>query len=841
MTTVATLVAALAEHATTSPDRRAVSDDSRALTYAQLDHEVAVLAEEIASHSPSPGAPLGVLVDQGVDAVVALYAVMRAGRIALPLDNAAPSDAVRAIIGHAGAAAIVTDERSRRLLGAGIEPIVLGSRREGSTADLRAASVAVGEDDPAVIFYTSGSTGRPKGFVMGHGPQVRGARSWCEAYGVRPDDRVALLFHYSFGASRVSMYGALIVGAELRVYDAGRGATLAVAPRLHDDGVTFVHCAPSLLRAMLESLPEGPNLPNVRVLVTGAEALHRRDIDQFRRHVWPGCRLAYTYAVSEAGPVAAWLIDSGTDIGDEPLPLGTTLPGKRVTIADPRIDGIGEIVVAGEGLADGYWRDDERTAERFGVADDDPAVRWFRTGDRGRLRTDGVLEYHGRLGTVVNVRGFSVDMAEVERALRALESFDDVAVVLHQARRERLVAYVVPDVTQPPVDVVRVRAVLADRLPAYMVPAMFVVLDALPRTGRGKVDVRALPAVPTGRPALSTGFVAPRDDVERAVTKAWEQVLEVGPIGVDDDFFELGGDSLAAAESIFLLQDTLGRDVPLAAFLEASTAAALAGMLRSGGERRWMSPVVPLRTEGSRPPFFCVHGRGGDVMVFRPLADGLSAEQPFYALQIVGAPPSAVRSVERLAAYYLEDVRRVQPHGPYLLGGYSSGASVAFEMARQLAAAGERPALVANIDGVAPEIARTRHRLGRVTRAEKWMRLEARWILWRLAWVRWRVGQKVFRRSGPSPWRDFTKQSKFTRRMMHRYRAGPYDGRVLLLRSTRYRRRADLGWGEHVTGPLEVVDVAEGTHRSILAAPHVDVIARRLDAALADACAEAPT
>jgi len=836
VTEAATLVAVLADHAAHRSTHPAVGDGARQLSHAELAEETDRVASAIIARRGSEREPVGVLLAPSVDAVVALYGVWKAGKIAVPLDTASPVIALETIVTHAGVGALVTNAGDSSLSSTGVDIIAIeDALTESSDAE---SLPTVGADDAASIYYTSGSTGRAKGFVIDHGAQLRGVRSWTSAYGLRPDDRIGLLFHHSFGASRVSLYGALLAGAELRVYDVRHMGLGHVAATLDADAVSVAHCAPSLLRSVLSGMPDGPNLRTLRLLVIGAEGIRRIDITRFRQRVWPGCALAYSYAVSEVGPVAALMIASDTAItSDVRVPVGSPLPGKRVEIAAPDREGVGEILVAGDGLAGGYWNDAEQTAQRFDV--DAHGEPFFRTGDRGRLRPDGLLEYRGRLGTLVKVRGYTVDLAEVERALLAVVPFDDVAVVAPESGpRARLLAYVVANPTTPHVEAGKLRALMLDAVPAHMIPSTFVMLDALPRTARGKVDTAALPPAPNTRPEVDASYVAPRDDLERVVAAAWASALEIDKVGVNDDFFQLGGDSIAAAEAVSTMQDVLGREVPVAAFVKSATVAAMASSLR-GDPDAMSSSLVALRAEGSRPPLFCVHGGGGNLMTYRALADRLGDDQPLYGLQLFGAPARrAIGSMERLAALYVDEIRRVQPRGPHLLAGYSFGGAVAFEMARQLAAAGDGPALVVLIDTVAPDAVRARSAHHPIRRWRAQARNEWKWLTWRLAWTRWSVARRVSPKVAGSTWKIHEKQGGLTKRAMFRYHPGHYDGRVLLLRSED-AAYADRGWAPLLGQTLEVVAVP-GVHVTVLSPPFVDVLAERLAAALAAAVASQP-
>jgi amino acid adenylation domain-containing protein len=833
-TEAATLVDVLAHHVDRIPDRAAVTDDQRTLTYLELGSATDRLAREVRrACEPSPQ-PVGVLLGPGVDAVVAIYSVLEAGMIAVPLDPGTPRASRIDVLRHAGVSVVVTDTFGPELAEDGFRAVGVTDTSEHAT-DRQPRMVSA--DDAANILYTSGSTGTPKGFVVTHGAQLTSARSWVDIYGLGPSDRVALTFHPSFGAARVSLYGALVAGAELRVFDAPRVGPGGIATALADDAITFAHCGATLLRSVLLQLPDGPNYPQLRVLAVGAESLHPRDVTRFRARVSSDCTLAYTYAVSEVGPVSALFIDARTALDEELLPVGRPLPGQHVSIADPDRTGVGEIVVTGEGIASGYWNDEGRTAERFGVDPMNPAARTFRTGDRGRVRSDGMLEYRGRGDTRVKVRGYGLDLADVERTLLAIAPITEVAVVVERRRRDRLVAYVVPDPTLPAETPARYRRLLAARLPTYMIPGAFVTMDALPRTGRGKLDASALPPVPAGRPPLENPYVAPRDELERAVVAAWTDVLDVDPVGVYDDFSDLGGDSLAAVEVITRLDATLNRQVPPATFLDQPTAAGIAEVLRQHREHRFASPLLPLRSTGSRIPMFCVHGGGGEVLNYRRLTDQLSDDQPVYAFQPRGeGARRAHSSIPRIAARYVTELLQVQPEGPFVLAGYSFGGAVAFEMATQLAAADHPPALLVMFDTNAPTYVRrliARHPARRLARR---LQLDAMWVGWRLGLPDWRILRRLAERTRMPQWKWRRRISQLA---MRRFRPSRYTASdVVLFRTTRDSEQPDLGWTPFVVGTLDIV-AAAGTHRTMLDIPHIDGLSVVLDELLASVSGDA--
>jgi acyl carrier protein len=331
----------------------------------------------------------------------------------------------------------------------------------------------------------------------------------------------------------------------------------------------------------------------------------------------------------------------------------------------------------------------------------EPGDRLYKTGDLGRYLPDGTIEFLGRLDDQVKIRGFRIELGEIEAVLGQHPAVDETVVVVREdvPGNKRLVAYVVVNQTSAPT-VSQLHQFLKQKLPDYMIPSAIVKLEALPLTPNGKVDRRALLALDTARPELQSAFVAPRDTLELQLAQIWEDVLNVRPIGVTDNFFTLGGHSLLAVRLIALLQQQFEQNLPLATLFLAPTIEHLASTLGQPMDERQWSPLVKIQSGGSKRPFFCVPGAGGNVIYFYHLARYLGSDQPFYDLQARGLDGEQMphAQVEDMAAYYIEALQTVQPQGPYLLGGHSFGSYVAFEMALQLLHQGQEVAMLAILD-----------------------------------------------------------------------------------------------------------------------------------------------
>jgi len=578
----------------------------------------------------------------------------------------------------------------------------------------------------------------------------------------------------------------------------------------------------------------------------------------------PGVELHNLYGPTEAAVDVTWHACS-PDERTPAVSIGRPVANTRIHVLDARGEpcppGVpGELHIAGVQVGRGYWRRPALTAERF-VPDPlstEPGARMYRTGDRARWTETAVLEYLGRLDFQVKVRGLRVEPGEIESALAADPSVREAVVAARgEGEDARLVAWVVAaDGAALSVDAVRER--LAAKLPPYMVPSAFVAMDALPLTPSGKVDRRALPDPGARGPA--DGYAAPWSPLEIELADLWREVLGVDRVGAGDDFFALGGHSLLAVKLATRIRQRFGRELALAELFRSRTLRTLAAALEREAPGAAASPLVAIHAAGTRPPIFCVHPAGGTVFRYSDLARELGADQPFYGLQAQGVNDDAepLASVDAMATRYLDAVRAAFPHGPYVLGGWSAGGVVAYEMARRLRDAGADVPLVVLLDthapkddwrdrapdevdlflrythdlaGVGPErLAELESELRAVADGERLAAL-AGWI----ARSGLPVAETTLAQIGRS-----VRVFATTMRAVNEHRLRPYGGDVLILQAEEGipglphpEGGVAAAWRPHVGGRLEVRTVP-GTHGTFIGEPCVAEVARELGEALGD-------
>jgi len=717
------LIARLAGQSSARPDALALSGEDGAgpvrLTYRELAARVARLAAALRARGVGPEVRVGVAMERSPWPVVAALAIWAAGGALVPIDPEYPADRQQHVVG---------DSRPQVLLVAGGVPAPLAGF-SGPILDLLAADVAAGSpSDPtgglvdlpapppgalAYVMYTSGSSGRPKGVAVTHGSLARYAGSIADAVGLVAGDVVLHTAAFGFSSSIRQIVAPLTRGAGLVVATAEqRRDPGALLDLIRARGVTVLDVVPSHWRSLVEARLRGDAAPlPVRLVLSASEPLPPDLVRGWWSDAGRPTAVCNMYGQTETTGIVAVLPLAA----DRPLPGGTSvrvgrpLPGAQLYVLDARLEpapiGItGELYVGGDGVARGYLGPGSLTAERF-VPDPfaaAPGSRMYRTGDRARLCADHSIEFVQRSDLQVKIRGHRVEPAEIEDALAQHPEVAEVAVAASAsaAGETRLVAYAVPrtgardDGAWPWPELLEH---LRHKLPAYMVPAAVLRLGRLPRTGSGKLDRAALPAPDAVR---ARGFVAPRDSLEHRLATIWREILGLPIVGVTDSFFDVGGHSLLAVRLLARIQRDLGRRLPLTTLFANQTIASLANLLRGDPTGRLDDCLVALQPGGARPPLFFIPGGAGTALYLYHLAHHLGRDQPLFGLQprgLDGATPTHA-TVEDTAAYFLPRIRAVQPRGPYRLAGHSFGGKVALEIAQQLLRAGERVALLGIFD-----------------------------------------------------------------------------------------------------------------------------------------------
>jgi amino acid adenylation domain-containing protein len=718
----------------------------------------------------------------------------------------------------------------------------------------------------AYVIYTSGSTAQPKGVLVSHGSITDHCRSAQRYYELDASDGVLQFASLSFDVSLEEILPTLIVGAKLVVMGTDVWHPAEFHRKISEFGLTVLNLPSAYWQELARQWAGVPELvPNIqpRLFIVGGDTMLPDGLNLWQRTPVNSVRLLNAYGPTETTITATAFEFSPRLSENRPfqrIPIGRPLANREIYILDnygnPVPVGVpGELHIGGVGVGRGYLDRPELTAEKFvpNPFGEEPGARLYKTGDLARYLPDGNIEFLGRVDHQVKIRGFRIELGEIEAALDQHPAVREAVVLAREDTpgEKRLVAYVVAEQESRPT-ANDLRSFLKEKLPEHMVPVVFVPLDALPLMPNGKVDRLALPVPDRARPELEKAFVAPRDDLELQLAQIWEEVLGVRPVGVRDNFFELGGHSLLAVRLFALIENRLGRKLPLTTVFQGATVEHLASVLRQQAKPGPQSSLVAIKPDGSKRPLFLVHPAGGHVFPYIYLAQYLGPDQPCYGLQARGLEEGQDphTRIEDMAAYYIEALQTVQPAGPYLLGGWSMGGVVAFEMAQQLHAQGQRVALLALLDGriPTPDEKFPEEDYEAVLLVERYFGLsfgpmESLAQLPKDEQLAFMLEQAKSAGLVPaelevSEARRFVELLKSDLRATQNYALHLYPGRVTLFKASEELAGTSpdptLGWSEWANAGVEV-HVVPGNHANLVYEPHVEVLAEKLSACISQA------
>ncbi|MET7767186.1 amino acid adenylation domain-containing protein [Nocardia sp. NPDC005366] len=697
-----TLASAFARSAQEHADRPAVIFGDESLTYAAFASRVYRLARWLISRGVGPESLVALPMRRSLDQVTAMYAVHAAGGGYVPIDPDHPAERIEYMLETADAAVVLSSLDGLELSGFDDAPVTDKDR----IAPLR-------PDNIAYVMFTSGSTGRPKGVAVQHYSVMNQLRWVSGTYALTPADVVLQKTPATFDVSVWEIFAPLAVGARLVIARPdGHTDPAYLAETIAAQKITITSFVPSMLAVFADAAPTD-SLDSLRALLVGGEAFGA-EVAAAARAVLPETDLQNLYGPTEFTLHATAHQVRAADSGS--MPMGTPVWNARAYVLDSRLRPVppgvaGELYLAGAQIARGYHARAGLTAERF--VPDPHAVgrRMYRTGDLARWRRTGELEYLGRTDFQVKLRGLRIELGEIEAVFAEHPTVARaVAAVSTTKAVDYLVGYVVP-AAGATVDTEEVLAHAASRLPGYMVPTTVMVLDTVPLTASGKLDRARLP-----EPVLAVGeFREPSSWLEEEVARAFEHVLGVQRVGADDDFYALGGNSLRSVQVVSELKKELDFEIPVRWMLSDPSPADLAKRIESGMRSGHtaadptalgLDVLLPIRPGGQQPPLFCIHPASGLSWCYHTLDQYISAGQPIYGLQApqIGGENPGPTTIAEIAERYFEEIRTVQPHGPYHLLGWSLGGLIAHAVAAEMRAAGEQVALLAMLDSEASGI-----------------------------------------------------------------------------------------------------------------------------------------
>ncbi len=835
-----TIISRFEQQVAAAPDKLIIVGDEISLSHRALDLQANCIAAALASFRSEKAGPVVIFVSGEVTCVAAMLGALKANRIFIPLASSSPGGWVSEVIKDSGSTQVIVDDRTLPLAkGAATNGItVLQVEQLVNSGKKLAIDSNCHADDAAYVVYTSGSTGRPKGVAVSHRSLLRRNDIRNALFPFNCFERSANLRSSASSAGINATLLPLLSGGCLFPFGLHRRGLQELAPWLIDQKISYIGFSGSLLRSWLALLPDNIQFPALKCVWMGGEPLYARDVVRLSRHLKDDWRIAHTYSSTECGTVAvnvftASSLPTADDLGI--VSGGHPVDGVEVYIKDE--DGItlpqgkmGEIVVRSRFLAKEYWNNPELTSKAFRNDPVKSEIRTFQTGDLGLVKSDGTLEHRGRKGRRIRLRGYTVEPFEVERELLHQPGVTDATVFLHERGENEepsLVGYVV---APPQTSATNLRRALAERLPAHCVPSHIVVLESFPIASSGKIDRKALPS-PFRSEVRKIPARVP-NDLEHELCRIWREVLKTEKVETNDDFFELGGTSLQALLLFAKIERRLGYSLSPTTLLRAPTVRHLAELIQRTKGAAANQSIVSLRPAANGLPLFFVHSRVFFFMYYRHLIDALKSDRPVYGLQprAMDGKTRIPRTVESIAADYVAEIRRVQPHGPYAVAGHSFGGRVSFEIARQLVHEGEEVNFLGLIDSAfraTPLVpSRKSMRLGRLGRRLSNLVRHPQYI-WHKVLVR------IF-----DLWLDLGLS------IPHRYRARyydllcirasrnhvhkPYTGHVTMFSSAGNSERQSAVWRPLALGGLTVLEIPGG-HHDMMLPPHSKLLAQYFD------------
>lgn len=839
-----------------NPDRSALVFRGERLTYAELNVRANQLAHHLRQNGAVNGSLIGVCIERSFEMVVALLAILKAGAAYVPYDPELPVSRLKMMLEDSNPVCVITQEKFRENL-AGFAGKTLALDSLCKQLDYQPSSnprIPVEPSDPIYAIYTSGSTGAPKAAINTHEAVTNRILWMQDQYRIMPADRVLQKTPYTFDVSVWEFFWPITCGATLVIAAPGGHRDPAYLTQLIAlERITTLHFVPSMLREFLDGTDLGQCASLKRVMCSG-EALPPDLRHKFYQRL--GAQLHNLYGPTEAA-VDVTYFDCSEQAPCATVPIGRPIANVKIYILDHRLAPVpigvaGELYIGGIAVARGYLNRAQLTAERFipDPFEKHPGARLYKTGDQARFLPDGNIEYLGRNDNQVKLRGFRVELGEIESAILANDHVRGAAVLLREdpGRDKHLIGYVVRSGSE--LDAQTLKAFLKERLPEYMVPVHFMFLESLPLFANGKLNRGALPAPQSLENLPGRELIPARDSTEAQLVAIWEKILEQRPIGIRDNFFDLGGHSILLIRLIAQIEKEFGQRLTVATVFASPAVEALAAVL-SGRRASSVCHVVALKPEGTQPPFICL----GASPLFLPLARLLGPDRPFCGFDLTELRrvrlPNPCR-LEDLAAYVVRGIREFQPEGPYSIGGWCLFGVLAYEAARQLIAQGHQVELLTLFDTRNTAYPKGLSPLGRLRMtAQKWQfhltnLVEAnsagmvRYSAERIRILRGKIrGRRerlaiLSRLDSPDAQlidMDLMDINPIIVHAANEYEPQPYSGRVLMVQS------AEVPTGKHWQMAVQwrqclledpIVHLVQGGHETMFKSPYVEALAGKM-------------
>ena len=695
------------EQVVRTPEAIAIYDEKQKVTYTELNKKANKLARHLNKSGAVEGSLIGICIERGTDLLVALLAIQKSGCTYIPLDPIYPKDRLALILEDGNPVVMITERK------------LLNNLPETAAKNIFIEETAAYEDEPdnntdfkvtpetvAYLIYTSGSTGKPKGVQIQQRALVNFICSMAKKPGIQPDDIMLAVTTISFDIAGLELYLPILYGATIAIatQETSMNPELLIN-KINDSKATILQATPVTFR-MLNSA-EWKGAKGLKILCGGEAMPKELAYDLIRKcgELWNMYGPTETTVWSTVEKVE---VDENDKTGY--INLGKPIDNTFIYVLNSEYQPVpigypGELFIGGDGLAKGYFNLPAMTNEKFlpdpfsGI----PGSRMYRTGDLVQQTEAGKLEFLNRVDSQVKIRGFRIELGEIESALAQYPTTTNSVVIVREDTPgdKKLVAYIVKKENQE-TDIPELRTYLKTKIPDYMVPSAFVFIDKFPLTPNGKIDRKVLPSPQESAPQEAKAYLEPQTDLQKRLADIWCEVLKSKRIGIDENFFEIGGHSMLAVTLMVKVEKEIGVRLPLASLFDHGTIQDMAILLeKETGAIKWSS-LVPIRSKGTKRPLYLVHGAGLNLLLYTTIVSHLDPDQPVYGLQAKGLDgvDEPIDTIEGIAAYYNSEIMAVDNSGSYALAGFSMGGQIAYEMARQLVEAGKKVSLLGVFDTV---------------------------------------------------------------------------------------------------------------------------------------------
>jgi amino acid adenylation domain-containing protein len=834
------------------PDDHCLLYKNTPFTYKEVEEKVSKVHLNLIKHVKNEKI-IGLPITRGIDQVIFMLAILKAGKAYLPIDFGYPKNRIQNIITNSNLIfCLSTKEDSDAVVSMGLKLIT----NNNSPTPIESNQILMAQN-AAYILYTSGSTGEPKGVCMGQEALIN-LITWQNKNSTSKNGARTLQFApLSFDVSFQEIMATLSTGGTLvLIDDALRQDMVALINFIKEQQVNRLFLPFVALQALSEAALGTDVFPNsLKEIMTAGEQLKiTPSVNTFFTKL-SNCVLYNQYGPTECHVVTELKLD-GDPSSWPPLPsIGKPISNTSIIILNQELKivnngEIGELYIAGECLAEGYLNNKQLTNEKFldWKSPEGKNIRVYRSGDIAKYLPDGNIEFLGRQDDQVKISGHRIELAEVELAINSLNGINQtIVLVSNHLGQTQLVAYIQSNYEQ--IDVVDIRKKISNILPNYMVPAYFMLVKDFPKTSSGKINKKALPLPEYARPDSASKLRKPRTKIEKEILQIWSEHLQITEIGIDDDFFEMGGNSIVAVKVMIQVEKEIGKRIPLSELFKHSTVEKFAQLLNIDGEI-YSNCIVPIKPIGNKTPFFLIHGAGLNVLNFVNLSNHFDEDQPVYGIQ--GNGPKGYDewyvSIEAMAAHYVEEIIKINPNGPYALSGFSFGGIVAFEMARQLKEKGKTISIIALLDTyvdssyyyktynqkrIVRYLDRTRRRL---------VFLKEMLLSWRSFKLRFNAKKEYIEKQflginneiteeESIAFIEFEKANSMVSKIVDQYHLKPLEIKVDLFRAKdddEYKQDpTHLGWKRAALKGVHIHNIP-GDHLDIVAPPNDKVLARML-------------